>query len=153
VILACSWHCLSSIFNAADHLSKGLFRIQSSGVHYSRIGSANWRLLLGIAMVTMFLWCLRRADEIGLGIGVFYVFLHAAVDYRFRVWRGQPGLSSPCLRHACIRGEPDWGTNSAGLGSNRRSAGRRFRTMSGLFRTLSSCYSWIVANGLKTFGI
>jgi hypothetical protein len=28
VILTRSWHCLSSIFNAADHLRKGLFRAQ-----------------------------------------------------------------------------------------------------------------------------
>src|SRR5208283_5664253 len=31
VILACSWHCLSFIFNAADHLRKGLFRVQILG--------------------------------------------------------------------------------------------------------------------------
>jgi formate hydrogenlyase transcriptional activator len=31
VILTRSWHCLSSIFNAADHLRKGLFRVQLLG--------------------------------------------------------------------------------------------------------------------------
>jgi len=31
VILTRSWHCLSSIFNAADHLRKGLFRVQILG--------------------------------------------------------------------------------------------------------------------------
>jgi len=31
VILACSWHCLSFIFNAADHLRKDLFRVQILG--------------------------------------------------------------------------------------------------------------------------
>jgi hypothetical protein len=31
VILTRSWHCLSSIFNAADHLRKGLIRVQLLG--------------------------------------------------------------------------------------------------------------------------
>jgi O-antigen ligase len=40
-------------------------------------------LPLGIAMATLFLWCLRPAFGSVWGVGVIAVFLHATVDYPF----------------------------------------------------------------------
>jgi O-antigen ligase len=45
--------------------------------------TADGGLPLGIAMMTLFLWCLRPALGSAWGIGVVAVFLHAAVDYPF----------------------------------------------------------------------
>jgi O-antigen ligase len=38
---------------------------------------------LGVAMLTLFVWCLRPAFRSVWGIGVIAVFLHAALDYPF----------------------------------------------------------------------
>jgi len=40
-------------------------------------------LPFGIAMLTLFLWCLRRAFVSVWGVGAIAVFLHATVDYPF----------------------------------------------------------------------
>jgi O-antigen ligase len=45
---------------------------------------------LGLAMLTLFVWCLRPAFRSVWGIGVIAVFLHAALDYPF----SRPALGS-----------------------------------------------------------
>jgi O-antigen ligase len=45
---------------------------------------------LGLALVTLFVWCLRPAFRSVWGLGVIAVFLHAAVDYPF----SRPALGS-----------------------------------------------------------
>jgi len=45
--------------------------------------TAEGGLPLGIAMVTLFVWCLRPAFDSVWGIGVIAVLLHATVDYPF----------------------------------------------------------------------
>jgi O-antigen ligase len=45
--------------------------------------TADGGLPLGIAMATLFLWCLRPALSSVWGIGVLAVFLHATADYPF----------------------------------------------------------------------
>jgi O-antigen ligase len=45
---------------------------------------------LGLALLTLFVWCLRRAFRSVWGVGAIAVFLHAAVDYPF----SRPALGS-----------------------------------------------------------
>ena len=45
---------------------------------------------LGLALLTLFVWCLRPAFRSVWGVGVIAVFLHAAVDYPF----SRPALGS-----------------------------------------------------------
>jgi O-antigen ligase len=52
--------------------------------------TAEGGLPFGIAMATLFLWCLRPAFRSIWGIGVIAVFLHALVDYPF----SRPALGS-----------------------------------------------------------
>jgi O-antigen ligase len=45
--------------------------------------TADGGLPLGLAMATLFMWCLRPAFSSAWGVGVVAVFLHAGVDYPF----------------------------------------------------------------------
>jgi O-antigen ligase len=73
---------------------------------------------LGLALATLFVWCLRPAFRSVWGLGVIAVFLHAAVDYPF----SRPALGSwTILIIAMLAAREGGRRGSAGQALNPRS--------------------------------
>jgi hypothetical protein len=62
------------------HLETGTF---ANSAHADWLEWSAEGLPFGIAIATLFVWCLRQAFDSAWGIGVIAVFLHATVDYPF----------------------------------------------------------------------